>query len=220
MIRKLFKYFRRFTLLFIAGVTALLVSTPFYIYNQFNLEIPVARLTFEQAEAYNFTAFLQQGDFCNSQAYTILGDQFQLDAGFIKWKGLGVVLGFKPRYRLDRLSGRYSEIARQNNQDNLAHNLAPDVLFDFFDENTPAGSSGWLMDTRYGSSVYLNIDPSLRYTVYATEDGLITRAESPTEFIRENGQLQIEITQGCAGSPAILAQWSETLNALAVSALN
>ena len=220
MIRKTLKYFRRLTLLSIAGVTALLLSTPFYIYDQFNQETPVARLAFKQTGDYNFTALLQQGDFCSSQAFTILGDQFQLDAGFVKWKGLGVILGFKPRYRLDRLSGRYSDITRQNNLDNLAHNLAPDVLFDFFDENTPAGSSGWLMDTRYGSSVYLNIDPSLRYTVYATEDGLITRAESPAEFIRENGQLQIEITQGCAGSPTVLAQWSETLNSMAVSALN
>ncbi|MFT7687237.1 MAG: hypothetical protein ACI9FB_002589 [Candidatus Azotimanducaceae bacterium] len=218
MIRKFLRYFCRLTLIGIAGVTALLVSTPFYVYDQFNQEIPVARLTFEQKADNYFQALLRQGDFCSSQQFEILGDQFQLDAGFVKWKGLGVILGFRPLYRLDRLSGRYSDIVQQNKQNHLAHNLAPDVLFDFFDEDAPGGSSGWLMDTRYGSSVYLNIDPSLSYEVYATEDGLITRAESSVGLSQGNEQLQNGIIPTCA--PSTIADWSETLNSLAVSALD
>jgi len=77
LIRKIFKYLRRLALVGITGVTALLVSTPFYIYDQFNQEIPEARLTFEEKGDYNFTALLQQGDFCGSQQFKILGDQFQ-----------------------------------------------------------------------------------------------------------------------------------------------
>jgi hypothetical protein len=218
LIRKTFTYFRRLTLLGIAGATALLVSTPFYVYDQFNQEEPVAQLTFEQKGDHEFTAMLRQGDFCSSEQFKILGDQFQLDAGFVKWKGLGVALAFKPIYRLDRLSGRYSDIVQQNNQNHLAHNLAPDVLFDFFDKNERGDSNGWLLDTHYGSSVYLNIDPSLNYTVYATEDGLITRAELPKELNQENEQGQKETTQGCA--PSAIAVWSEALNSLAISALN
>ncbi len=219
MFRRLLKYIRRLLLLTVIVVMALLSSAPFYIYDRFNQESPVARLSFVKTADFNYMAQLQQGDFCTSKQYIVLGDQFQLDAGFVKWKGLGVLLGFEPRYRLDRLSGRFSDLNAQNSLVTISHNLAPDVLFDFFDESTPQGKQGWLIDTRYGSSVYLSIDPLLQYIVFATEDGLIARSEPILNYDRENGGLQIDITQGCAGTPSGLEKLSKALNTLAANNL-
>ena len=219
MFKRFLKYLRRLLLLAVIVVMALLSSAPFYIYERFNQETPVARLSFIKTADFNYMAQLQQGDFCNSKQFTLLGDQFQLDAGFVKWKGLGVLLGFEPRYRLDRLSGRYSDLNAQNSLESISHNLAPDVLFDFFDEAAPQGKQGWLIDTRYGSSVYLTIDPSLQYQVFATEDGLIARSEPIQAFKRENGELQIDITRGCAGTTSGLEKLSRALNTLAENAL-
>ena len=219
MFKRFLKYLRRLLLLAVIVVMALLSSPPFYIYERFNQETPVARLSFIKTADLNYIVQLQQGDFCNSKQFTLLGDQFQLDAGFVKWKGLGVLLGFEPRYRLDRLSGRYSDLNAQNSLESISHNLAPDVLFDFFDEAAPQGKQGWLIDTRYGSSVYLTIDPSLQYQVFATEDGLIARSEPIQAFKRENGELQIDITRGCGGSPATLETLSRSLNSILLTAL-
>jgi hypothetical protein len=220
LLKKIFRLIRRLVLLSVVIVLMLLGVSPFYIYDRFNQETPIARLQFQKTGDYAFIAELSHGDFCTSRYYDLLGDQFQLDAGFVKWNGLGVLLGLSPRYRLDRLSGRYSDVRLQNSEDTLAHDLAPDVLFDFFQENNPEGDSGWLMDTSYGSSIYLTIDPTLSYTVFATEDGLITRSAARQDFNRENGQLVIEVNRGCGANPALLENLSERVNTLAISLLD
>lgn len=219
MFKRFLKYLRRLLLLAVIVVMALLSSAPFYIYERFNQETPVARLSFIKTADLNYIVQLQQGDFCNSKQFTLLGDQFQLDAGFVKWKGLGVLLGFEPRYRLDRLSGRYSDLNAQNSLESISHNLAPDVLFDFFDETASEGKQSWLIDTRYGSSVYLTIDPLLQYQIFATEDGMIARSEPILNYDRQNGELKIEISQGCAGTTSGLEKLSRALNTLAENAL-
>jgi hypothetical protein len=217
LIRRLIRFTGAGFLLSLLIVGCLLVLTPFYVYEVFNQEFPIARLEFTPMGDYEYMGRLSRGDFCTQEEYRILGDQFQVDAGFVKWKGPAVLLGFKPRYRLDRLTGRYRDTRLQNTRQGMAHDLAPDMLFDFFSENTRESSDGWLIDTSYGSSVYYAIDPSLRYTVYATEDGLILRSVGIQDIRRENGNLVIEINQGCgdAGTDArgLLLELNEILGA-------
>lgn len=199
MLRRLIRFTGFGLVLAIVTVGSLLVISPFYIYDVFNQEFPIARLEFTRAGDNAWIAWLSRGDFCTREEYPLRGDQFQIDAGFVKWKGPAVLLGFRPRYRLDRLSGRFRDVQVQNTQPGLAHDLAPDMLFDFFDENTWESTDGWLIDTSYGSSVYHAIDPLLRYTVYATEDGLILRRTDILEVDNNNG-LVIEINEGCGDS--------------------
>jgi len=195
MLRRLFRFFSVGTLLVLMALGFLLVISPFYIYSVFNQEFPVAQLEFSVQGDKQFLASISQDGFCSQQSYLIQGDQFQLDAGFAKWKGIGILLGFEPRYRLDRLSGRYKDIREQNESVQQAHDLSPDMLFDFFDEPGNA-KNHWMVDNRFGSSVYQTIDPSLRYTVYATEDSLILRIEPV--YTRNEGNLLIEINNGCS----------------------
>ena len=198
MLRKLVRITGIGALLGIVLVGGMLVMTPFYVYEVFNQEFPIARLEFRRINDFEYLARLNRGDFCTLEEYSILGDQFQIDAGFVKWKGPAVLLGFKPRYRLDRLTGRYREVQRQNSQPSMAHDLAPDMLFDFFSDNAREDEDGWLIDTSFGSSVYYSVDPTLRYTVYATEDGLILRSEPISKYSPETGNLVIDITEACA----------------------
>lgn len=177
---------------------ALLSSAPLYIYDRFNQETPVARLSFIKTDDFNYIAQLQQGDFCSNRQFMVLGDQFQLDAGFVKWKGAAVLLGFKPRFRLDRLSGRYSDTQQQNSLKTVSHDLAPDLVFDFFADFENNSDNSWLVDTSFGSSVYQEINPLFSYTVYATEDSLILRQSPILEYAEDTGILMIDITQGCA----------------------
>lgn len=197
MLRRLIRFTSLGLLLAIVIIGSLLVISPFLVYDVFNQEFPIARLEFTRAGDNAWTAWLSRGDFCTREEYALRGDQFQIDAGFVKWKGLAVLMGFRPLYRLDRLSGRYRDVQAQNTQTGLAHDLTPDMLFDFFDENTQESKDGWLIDTTYGSSVYYAIDPLLRYTVYSTEDGLILRT-SGILYVNSNNGLVIEINEGCS----------------------
>lgn len=200
MIRKLIKITGLGIFLFVLSLAGLLVISPFYVYAVFNQEFPVARIEFQQLGEFEYIARLSTGDFCETGEYVIQGDQFQLDAGFAKWKGAAVLLGFKPRYRLDRLSGRHSDIRRQNSMPGEAHDLAPDLLFDFFTDISRDDTDSWLVDTTFGSSVYQDIEPLQSYTIFATEDSLILRTRPILEYEADSGELLIDISQGCANA--------------------
>lgn len=202
MIRKLLRLGGFSVIILLLTVLSLLAVSPFYIYSVFNQEHPVARLEFVQLDAMEYLATVTTGSSCIENTYPVFGDQFQLDVGFVKWKGAAVLAGFKPRFRLDRLSGRYSNTQQQNTLQTISHDLAPDLIFDFFaDFENNSGNSGdnsWLVDTSFGSSVYQEIDPLLSYTVYATEDSLILRQTPILEYSEDTGNLVIDINQGCA----------------------
>lgn len=50
-----------------------------------------------------------------SQKVRINGDQWELDAQVLRWRGLGHAIGLHDGYRLHRLSGRYLALEQQQN---------------------------------------------------------------------------------------------------------
>ena len=200
LLRKIFRLGGFSVILLLLAVLSLLAVSPFYIYSVFNQELPVARIEFVQLEEKEYLATVTTGNSCIENTYPVFGDQFQLDAGFVKWKGAAVLAGFKPRYRLDRLSGRYSNTREQNTLQTISHDLAPDLVFDFFTDFENNSDNSWLVDTSFGSSVYQEINPLFSYTVYATEDSLILRQTPILQYAQDTGNLVIDITRGCADS--------------------
>jgi hypothetical protein len=190
----------------------LLVSAPFYIYGRFNADRPIAEIAFKPLGPKRYQATLATGDLCTLQTYEILGDQWQLDASFIKWKGLGTLLGLQSLYRLDRLSGRYADVEEQNVMEKRWHALSPRVLVDVFPAEAGKGLRGMLVDTRYGSSVYLDIDTTRRYRVYATEDALIARVVEPVPGEPAEDELTVVIDKACGQEPGLLEKLSRRIN--------
>jgi len=201
--------------LLVAGLLAaivLLIVAPLFVYGRFNAEQPVAELWFERRGPYEYTAHVATGDLCSYRTYDISGDQWQLDARFIKWKGFATLLGLESRYRLDRLSGRYSEARGQNaRKPPRAHDLAPALFIDLLAGGRTVGASGFLVDTIFGSSVYLDIDTTRRYRVYKTEDALIAR-EVPRPAASTTGPMTIVIDKACGARGGIVARAARTLN--------
>jgi len=193
----------------------LLSFSSYWIYSRFNAEQPVAELTFKYFDKDVYIAELRSGDFCWPEEFPIYGDQWQLDASFLKWKGAGVVLGFDSLYRLERLSGRYSNIRDQNTLNKLSHDLRPDVWFDLF-ESGLLKTDHWLVDTQFGSSVYLDIDTGKKYIVYKTEDALIVK-QKPREIAAKNqDMLTIEISRACGTEPDFMDRLARVINRLAI----
>lgn len=217
MLRKLFKFLLLVCIPLLVLLLALLSFSSYWLYDRFNAEHPVAQLEFRPFDDDVYIAVLRTGDLCLPEEFPVYGDQWQLDASFLKWKGPAVALGFESVYRLDRLSGRYSDVAEQNTRRKLSHNLQPDIWFDPF-ESTLLNAGNWLVDTQYGSSVYHDIDTSKQYIIYKTEDALITRSRDRPEPVAGN-TLSIRISRACAGEPGFMDKLARYINQLAMQYL-
>lgn len=162
------------TLLLAAAAILLLLGTNSLIYQRLTMEKPVASLTFRQLHAQRFEARLQQAG-APERRFVIDGDEWQLDARMVKWRPPAVVLGAEPRYRLERLSGRYRDLSREREAARTVHGLGdarwPELaeLLERAQRHLP-----WL-DAYYGSSAYLPMADGAEFEVRLGQSGLIAR---------------------------------------------
>ncbi|MFO1435345.1 MAG: hypothetical protein U1F34_02840 [Gammaproteobacteria bacterium] len=199
-------------------LAVVLCAAPFYVYGRFNAEQPIAELSFKQLGPQRYRAYLATGNLCDVKSYDLLGDQWQLDASFLKWKGIGTLLGLQSLYRLDRLSGRYASVDEQNSREKQSYDIAPKVLVSLFPKTNEKGFSGLLVDTHFGSSVYLDIDVSKKYRVYKTEDALVAKAvDAPAGGNQQ--EVTVVIDKACGGKPGLIQKLVTAANALAVGVL-
>lgn len=106
------------------------------------------------------------------------GDEWQLDARVIKWRGIATVLGLQTRYRLERLSGRYRDVAQERSAVHSAISLAPRTWMGSW--SLMQRYARWLpwMDARYGSATYLPMADGAAYRVTLSATGLLARPEN------------------------------------------
>lgn len=106
----------------------------------------------------------------------LAGDEWQIDARVIKWRAAAVALGAPPLYRLDRIGGRWRDIAREREGPRSVAALAPEPWLDLWD--LKRRHPRWLpwIDADYGSAAYLPLVDGGRYTVtLAAAGGLVAR---------------------------------------------
>src|SRR5690349_2392236 len=80
-------------------------------YRRLIAEAPVATLSVRQLGTQRFALRLDLAD-GSHQSAELAGDEWQLDARIIKWTPRAVELGAQPLYRVERLSGRYRDLAQ------------------------------------------------------------------------------------------------------------
>lgn len=217
LLRRLLRLWRAWPLLLVVLVLWSLIA-PYYVYSRFNSEQPVARLEFEALGGNWYLASVTRFPECTQQRYRIQGDQWQLDAAFLKWKGIAVLLGADSRVVLDRLSGRFSAIDAAKSAEPSVHELKPETWF-AFGESLVDGADSFLVDTRFGSSTYMLIDPQKSYWVYKTEDALIARSHSRHSATQEDGVMTLVIDQSCGHSaPSLLETLARHWNQWLLSA--
>lgn len=193
----------------------LLASAWLHSYHRLTAETLIAELSFVPLGEQRFEASLLTGDRCHPQRYLLLGDQWRLDAQFLKWKPWANLLGVDARYRLERLEGRYQSTDDQNSKPTQAHTLGEQPVFNL---TKLLGRTNFLLDAQYGSSTYQTVDGNLIYQVYRTQSGIITRSFPRPAPRLEGGNMVIEIRRGCAEQQGVwlgLANWVDSrLNAL------
>ncbi|GHC33790.1 hypothetical protein GCM10010082_30630 [Kushneria pakistanensis] len=164
-----------FCFLLLGLFTIVLISFT-WSYQNLTAEDYVAALWFEPAAGHSnmdYMAHLSTDqDHSDYGSYKIMGDQWRLDARFLKMRWMATAfVGKESRYALSRLEGRYSNINDANHLPHMAHNIDDGGVlesFSIFGFNIFA-------DINYGSSIYQDIRPNTLYTVYKTTTGLLVR---------------------------------------------
>ena len=107
--------------------------------------------------------------------FSMRGDEWQLDARVLTWKPPATVLGLDPVYRLERLSGRYTNIERERSEPRTVYALANERPLDIwsFAREYPRFAPG--VDAFYGTATYLPIADGARFQVTLSRDALIAR---------------------------------------------
>lgn len=119
-----------------------------------------ARLTYPSGETRDFE---------------LLGDEWQVDARMLKWKGLAQLLGFDTVYRLERLGGRYTDVVMEKSAPRTVHALvAPDTV-DVWSLARRARDYAPFIDALYGSATYVPMADGAVYQVTVSPTGLVAR---------------------------------------------
>ena len=116
--------------------------------------------------------------------YVLYGDQWQIDARVVRWKLPALMAGVPPLYRLERLSGRYSDVAREATGTRSVHALddwpAPDL------GSLKQSFPNWFpfVDVQFGSAAYMPLFDGAKYQVFMDPRGAL--------FIRPDGDATAE----------------------------
>jgi hypothetical protein len=162
-------------LLGFAAALVFVIAGNLRTYARLTYEAPVADLIFKAAGPKRFEATLIRAPSGAMQVFTVNGDEWQLDARVLKWKGWANVLGLDAQYRLERLSGRYLEIDDEREAPRTVYALSQNPGIDFWQWATQHSRWTPFVDATYGSATYLPMADGARYRVSMSQTGLVAR---------------------------------------------
>lgn len=161
--------------LLVVALSLGLIAFDLFSYRQLAREEPVATLSFERLGTQYFEATLVHSD-GREDTFELRGDQWQMDARIIRWRGPLGGLGIKPGYRLDRISGRYYTLSEERGAERTVYALeqtgwGPDIWA--WANTHPA----WLpiVDARYGSATFVPMADKALFQVSLSSSGLVAR---------------------------------------------
>ena len=150
------------------------ISINFFTYDRLIHEAPVAEVQFRAIAQQQFWTYITLPH-TRAMGFDLRGDEWQLDARILKWHGIAFLFGFDTVYRLDRLSGRYRDIAQERTAERTVYSLGEDRGLDLWAIVQKYGR--WLpwIDAIYGSATYMPMVDRGRYNVMISATGLLTR---------------------------------------------
>ncbi len=159
------------------AIAALLfvVSLNLHTYARLTFERPVAEIVFQQRGPQSFNATLTQVPNGEIQMFVLAGDEWQLDARVLKWKGWANLFGLDAQYRLERVSGRYRDIEQERTAERTVYPLAENPGLDLWQITLDNPSRLPFVDAVYGNAAYMPMSDGARYEVSITQTGLIAR---------------------------------------------
>jgi hypothetical protein len=165
-------------LVFAVFAAVLLVYSNLLTYQRLTYEAVIADVYLRELAPRKYQLSLELSDKDDDQHYYVLeGDQWQLDARILKWKGWANLIGLDSYYQLDRLSSRYRDIAEASQRIPSLYDL----------RQTSRGLDVWklkqllrdkltFVDTQFGQGVYMPMVDGGHYRISVGQGGMIVRA--------------------------------------------
>jgi len=110
--------------------------------------------------------------------FLLLGDEFYVDAHILKWKPIANILGLHTDYELDRISGRYAELASEQTEPRTVFALSREKPLDLFHLRRRHPLLGALVDAEYGSGTFIATDDTMEFEVRVSTSGLLVRKKT------------------------------------------
>ena len=162
--------------LLLVAISALImtISINLFTYVRLTHEAFVAEVQFQERARQHYWANITLPH-TRAMGFELRGDEWQLDARILKWHGIFFLFGFDTVYRLERLSGRYRDIAQERTAARTVYSLGEDRGLDLWRIAQKHGR--WLpwIDAIYGSATYMPMVDRGRYNVLISTTGLLTR---------------------------------------------
>ncbi len=111
--------------------------------------------------------------------YEISGDAIYVDAHVLKWTPMANLLGLHTAYELDRVAGRYDDIAQEKSAERTVHSLAPERRVDLFNLRRQYAFLSPLFDAEYGSGTFVRVTEPATLEVRVSTTGLLIRKAQP-----------------------------------------
>ncbi|MFW6089695.1 MAG: hypothetical protein ACODAB_08075 [Gemmatimonadota bacterium] len=111
--------------------------------------------------------------------FDLAGDQVYVDAHILKWKPIANLLGLHTGYELDRIGGRYDDIASELMQEKTVHSLKGEKPLDMFELARSVALLAPLLDAEYGSGTFQRVGRGAVFDVYVSTTGLLIRPRRP-----------------------------------------
>lgn len=159
-------------LLLAAG--AALVCMNLYTYARLTHEQDAARVSIRQLGERRYVVSVQAKQ-APPQHFELRGDEWQIDARVLKWRAMGNLLGFDTVYRLERISGRYGDIAAERTAPRTVYALSEEQGLDFWTVLRRYHDYVPLADALYGSAAYVPMAEGAEYAVTVSTSGLVVR---------------------------------------------
>lgn len=156
------------------GTAGAMLAASLHTYARLSQEQEAARAVFRELAPKRYEMLLVlKGEAARS--FEIRGDEWQIDARVLKWKGLGTLLGLDTLYRFERLSGRYADTGQEKSAPRSVYPLAAETSFDLW--SLLKEHQRWLplADALYGSATYAPMADGAQFSINVSTTGLLVR---------------------------------------------
>ncbi|KPJ94354.1 MAG: hypothetical protein AMS18_03820 [Gemmatimonas sp. SG8_17] len=143
-------------------------------YRAFTHEEVAAFVSTQRIDAQRFQARVRFPD-GRDTTFVLAGDEFYIDAHILKWKPLANLLGLHTDYELDRISGRYLDLAEEQSSPRTLFALSRAKPLDIFHLRRRSPLLAPLVDAEYGSGTFIATDDQAEFEVRVSTSGLLIR---------------------------------------------
>jgi len=156
------------------GVGGAMLAASLHSYARLTQEQEAARAVFRELapKRYELILVLRTEP---ARRFEIRGDEWQIDARVLKWKGMATLVGLDTLYRFERVAGRYAGIAQEKSAPRTVHALSAEASFDLWAALKQHHRWLPLADALYGSAAYAPMADGAQYAVNVSTTGLLIR---------------------------------------------